>query len=265
MPLLEIVLPYLGSKVVKSLITGNGPDADAWASFAGQLLGVLVAQQSRTNETLGRIEAKVDRIAVQDHENALRRGFALLESAQRSWRAAPDRRRLLHEAQMAFVEAASAAPDDLARARSHIPVGITWLLMGSANDMRGELDAAAKLLIPVALGPRVMTAAEYQALWGEVRRELSPIERFFTEKERPEFHRRRTEREHAMTRQIEAAVEELGPVQQARRALGAAPADAPIPAGPWDGLLLREVTWDPAPPGHSGSSGLWQSRFSLGR
>jgi hypothetical protein len=230
---------------------------------------------------LARIEGKIDRIAAQPYETAMRSGRRLLEDAQRSWRSQADALLLLEQARLEFVAAAAAAPDDASAAEADVRVAMTWLLLGSGQDCRVALDEAAARLVTRS------TERPPQPTFSDVRAEAMRTASWDT---RIEIKLRRDA--HLLVQRakdwvlydweldLADAVETLAAVQQIRRRFGVTPEDAPLPSlsvdispfarspsirasnresrerGQWSGrhtsqdLAPATVTWDPQdPPG----------------
>ena len=106
------------------------------------VLAALLANQAMTDQTLKRIEEKLDRLAAQSFENPLRAGLRMLGDASPEWRTTAERDRLLREAHYRFVDATAAAPDRVARAYADWHVELEWLLSRSTQDCWSALERA---------------------------------------------------------------------------------------------------------------------------
>jgi hypothetical protein len=251
-----VLLPLLGSSAVKSLLAGRPPDDDAWAAFTEKLLSALVSEQAQTARTLERIEAKLDRLASQTFEVSMGAGHALIRDAQRSWRQGDDANRLLHEARVQYLLAASAAPTDIDQADALVFVGMAWLLMGSPIDTRLALTQAAGLLEPIGRKDFVKPGT-WQVL-EEHRARFSVLERVWLRDVRGGETSRYNEIVLELERHHDAlrreALFRLVFVQKGRRKLGVAKRDARIPSYAPDSMgsdtrqgsgSMTRVVWKP--------------------
>jgi hypothetical protein len=202
---LATLLPFFGSTLVKSLVSGRVPDADDWASSTEKLLTALVAEQTHTSAEraqiladLARIEEKIDRMALASFEAAMHTGHALLRQAQRAWRRSDERDRLLQEARLQYTHAASSAPNPFTYTDAQAYLAATWLLLGSVEDTEATLAEAADALIRVAGGPR---STDWD-FWNLVR---------------------------TLGRNAWSIQDRLLKIQKTRQLLGVAPRDAPLP------------------------------------
>jgi hypothetical protein len=120
------------------------------------ILAALVAQGNETNATLSRIEAKLDRLALQHFQHSYGAALNLLEEAMPEWRELAERERLIAEARNRLSDALAAAPDPLGKAVTEWYIGVAWLLSRSAPDcdraMRRAASDGLAALLEVAEG-----------------------------------------------------------------------------------------------------------------
>jgi hypothetical protein len=139
-----VVLAALAHTAIRSLVAGETPDRAAWAQATTAVLDALLAERASTNETLERIEAKLDSLRRDQFELPFKTGLSFLEQAQPPWREEEDRKLLLADARRSFVQAAAAAPDDHAALLADWYLALTWLLARSPEDCRRHLRVAAE-------------------------------------------------------------------------------------------------------------------------
>jgi hypothetical protein len=179
-----ILIPIIGS-AVKLLAAGRAPDSGEWSGAVSSILAALVAQGNETNATLSRIEAKLDRLALQDFQHSYGAALNLLEEAMPEWRERAERERLIAEARNRLSDALAAAPDPLGKAVIEWYIGVAWLLSRSVPDcdraMRRAADDGLAALLEVAEGwsPSPHSADFQQRVKG-LETGINRVERWFT-------------------------------------------------------------------------------------
>jgi hypothetical protein len=249
-----VLLPYLGSVVVRSLLAGKTPDEQEWAGLAEAVLRALVAQESAVaavQETLDRLDRKVDRALLQDYEHSLGTALRTLGDAASYRRTADQRMRGLDEARHDLHRAYAAAPDLVARVEVQELISTTWLLAQSPHDALNALQDAATLLRDALYATTIHRAdirAEIERRKQETKETASTFARarlWWADKSGADaVHRTdglvpaprdQPIRELIETREREnstaagAIADRLRRVQATRRGLGLAHADAPMP------------------------------------
>lgn len=139
----SLVLTTLAHTAIRALIEGETPTAAAWAQATTAVLEALLAERPTTSATLERIEAKIDALRRSQFDHPFQAGLHFLVEAQPRWRKQEDRERALSEARSRFVDAATAATDDLAALVSYWYLALTWLLLRSPQDCLLYLARAA--------------------------------------------------------------------------------------------------------------------------
>src|SRR5262245_13629313 len=127
----------LAGPVVKAVL--QFPDEDGWSSAVSSVLAAVLSQQGAAQQTLDRIESKIDRLARQPYESKLRAGLRSFNDAQPAHRSPEERGRLITRARDLFVDAESAAPDLATRAFAEWHIAMAWLVGGSLPDALSSL------------------------------------------------------------------------------------------------------------------------------
>jgi len=137
----------VGSRLIKAIAENRNLDGADAGEIMTALLGAIVAGQSKTNEDLVRLEQKVDVLTTNPYKASMASGARLLQDAAPAHRRAEDRRDLLNQARQAFSEAIGHAHGRaLDTARAEVMYGMTWLALGSPQDLSLALDRATRIL-----------------------------------------------------------------------------------------------------------------------
>jgi hypothetical protein len=150
---IAVALAQQGTRAVFRSLAAGDASGEAWANFGADLLGAVLQQQDETNATLVRLEDKIDRLLLERFRDPFRSGVRLLEQAQLVWANEQRRQAVLGSARDRFTDAATAAPDPLARAVAEWYLGVTWLLSGApaaAEDAWAHARDAVLLAIDEA-------------------------------------------------------------------------------------------------------------------
>ena len=226
MELFTVVATTLASTAIRSLVIGQPPTGDAWASAVSAVLSEMLKHQATTDETLRRIEQKIDRLAVLDFERSLTAGLRFIEEAQPTWRKWPDRKQQLGQARSYFIEASAAAPDDFSRAIADWYLGLAWLLGRSPRDSALALARARD--------------DAFRALLSSLYEWESPQPRTGSKGAKHDLTSSRKERRslrHELVPHVQAAKELVAGVQATRRALG----------DPAEWCSIPQISPDPLP------------------
>jgi hypothetical protein len=227
--LFSVVLAALAHTAIRSLIAGETPDRAAWAEATTAVLRALLAERATTNETLERVEAKIESLRRDQFELPFKTGLGFLEQAQPPWREEEERKLLLADARRSFVQAAAAAPDDDASLLAEWYLALTWLLSRSPEDCRQHLRVAAG---------RGLAALVQAATWATdppleaVRKragtpELSLLDRMFLSRSAEGAANWEIRRE--ALQYLLATQPLVAGVQLTRRQLGVAASESPVP------------------------------------
>lgn len=263
-----VLLPYHGSVAVRSLLRGRTPDERDWAGFVESVLRALLAQESAAataQETLDRLERKIDQALLQDYEHSLGAALRTLASAASSRRTTEQRMHGLDQARHDLNRAYPAAPDAVARSEVQELVAVTWVLSQSAHDALDALREAATLLRD-ALYATTVRNSDLVAELDRRKQEGSTSARARTHQRLADTLRavrdqaglttdsselRETRKRENGARAAEIA-DRLGRVQTARRDLGVRDVDAPLPLarpvyiGGIDIVVAFIAGWEPA-------------------
>jgi len=164
------LIEVLAHSAIKALITGQPPGPDEWASAATALLKGLLSREAAVDETLARIESKLDQLAQQNFRRDFKSGLYLLNAASREG-PGPGWDRDLQQARLDFVKALQATETQerplMARAIVNWHLAVTYLLMDSLSECRLALlearDDAAHFVLS-GLANWEGSSADYQAL-----------------------------------------------------------------------------------------------------
>jgi hypothetical protein len=225
------VVAVLAAKTaVQSLIRGQAPGRDEWASVATELLESIVRGQSATEEALGRveqtlsrIEQKVDHLVQQQFWVPFKTALDALRYAQLTrWE---DRAGRLRQAQSEFQRAAAGAPDPFSKALAEWYLAMCFLVDREPLACLTALESARNNAFRSLL--------ESRQRWFEPN--LEEIQRRMAKRGLPPGRRKDKERAEAteeirkeLTQVVRASRELAQGVQAIRRALGlAASACAP--------------------------------------
>jgi hypothetical protein len=226
------VLTSAASRMVTASITGRDMNSDDVASIATTLLQAVVAAQAQTNESLAKIEAKLDAIRVAPFTSAMAAGQRLLQDAAPAHRTVQHRCQLLSEARTQFAIAVGSAPTPIAAAQAEVFYGLTWLGDRSVEDAI-EAQSRAALLIEdeiLATHPAVVSESlEYLRMEAARQTTQGKLKELFTGS--PIF----TDTADRAFNRLWVAYHEHAPLQQLRRATGwgdhGYPVSIPMPKG----------------------------------
>lgn len=149
--MIETILTTLTLKGGATLLRAAVEDRDLERSDAAgvitSLLEAVVAGQQQADASLSRIEGKLDDLALNPYHAAMTAGGRLLQDAAPAHRRPEDRRVMLGDARQAFAEAVGYGRDHpVLAARAEVMSGLTWLALGSPEDLRVSLNRATRLL-----------------------------------------------------------------------------------------------------------------------
>ncbi len=149
--MIEAIVASLSVKVGSRLLKAVAENRDLDGADAGELLSSLleavVTGQAKANEDLVRLEKKVDALATDPYHAAMTAGTRLLSDAAPAHRRPEHRREMLTQARQAFAEAVGHAHGRaLDTARAEVMYGLTWLALGSPEDLPAALARATRVL-----------------------------------------------------------------------------------------------------------------------
>ena len=149
--MIETIVASISMKVGARLIKAVAEHRDLNGADAGDivtaLLDAIVSGQTQANEDLLRLEKKIDVLTTNPYRASMTAGTRLLSDAAPAHRRPEDRRDMLNQARQAFAEAVGHAHGRaLDTARAEVMYGLTWLALGSPEDLPPALDRAAKVL-----------------------------------------------------------------------------------------------------------------------
>lgn len=157
--ILSTLTVQAGSALIGALLEGRSLNSSDASSLVTTLLKTIIAGQEKAESDLQRLEKKFDARARDPYESAMDAGSRLLSDAALPHRRPDDRERMLSDARLRFADAAgsSKAPDRrLDHARAEAMYGLTWLALGSPDDValaftRAAADLEEEMLISFAL------------------------------------------------------------------------------------------------------------------